>query len=164
MANAIHHSGTEAILLDSSILSLSGQAIGGETLTHVAAIGLGDIEPAIAEVQNTGFSTAPLPPVHPRVQSLASGDWLICWTRRARGAWQWSDQVEVPLVEETEDYILGIGPLAKPLAIWSTAECEFLLPAAEIDSIMSNFGPASVRVRQVWTFSQSPATLVAHIQ
>ena len=164
LANEIHSSGTEAILLDSSLLSLSEQTIGGETLTHIAAIGLGDTEPALAEVQNTGISTAPLSPVHPHVRQLAGGDWLICWTRRARGAWQWLDQVEVPLVEETEEYILGIGPLAKPLSIWSTAVREFLLPAAEIDSIKSNFGPASMWVKQVGTFSQSPATLIAHIQ
>ncbi len=38
------------------------------------------------------------------------GALTLGWTRRARGAWDWLDGVEAPLVEESELYRVGYGP------------------------------------------------------
>jgi hypothetical protein len=164
LANEIRPAGTEAVLLDSSILSLSDGTIPSGTFTYLAAIGLGDTQPTVAEVQNTGTSTAPLSPVHPKVRLSANGDWSICWTRRARGAWRWLDYVDAPVVEEAEEYILGIGPLERPIATWMTAERQFMLASSEITSLAASYGPTSMWVKQVGTFSHSPATLIAAVK
>src|SRR3546814_15502306 len=61
----------------------------------------------------------PLSPVHGWARTLADGTLELRWTRRARGAWLWSDGVDAPLHEQSERYQVGFGPVAAPVALRS---------------------------------------------
>ena len=82
-----------------------------------AAIGLADEEPVMAQLTNSGSSLRPLPPVHPRLSTSGDGGVILQWTRRARGAWHWVDELATPLVEPTESYLVGLGDTAQPAAV-----------------------------------------------
>jgi hypothetical protein len=82
--------------------------------------------------------------VRPRVRGLAEGVLELAWTRRARGAWGWSDGVDAPLVEQAEGYVVTLGALATPAALWHVAEPRLTLSAAQRAALPAG----ALRVRQ----------------
>lgn len=102
-------------------------------------------------------------PVHPHQKLEADGARHFCWTRRARGEWAWLDAVEVPLVEESEQYLVGLGPETAPHASWSVDAPEFVLGETERDGLIAQFGPADLWVSQIGTYARSAALRLATI-
>jgi hypothetical protein len=98
-AQSSHPAGTEITLIDDSLVALDAARVPSSDSTFLAAIGRGDAAPVRAQLKNAGITRRPLSPVHPRVSSTANGNLKLCWSRRARGAWEWPDEVETPLVE-----------------------------------------------------------------
>lgn len=155
-AIAGHPAGTRALLLDDRLAMFDGGLIDPAT-ERIAAIGAGDTAPVFASVSNPGRSRRPPAPVHPRAERQPDGALRLAWTRRARGAWIWADGVDAPLVEESERYELGAGPVATPLATWASTEPVITLAAAELAAL-----PPSTRlwVRQIGRHARSPALLL----
>ncbi len=83
--------------------------------------------------------------------------------RGARGQWLWEDDVDVPLVEEVASYVIGYGPIEEPFATWSVATTQIALSEAERNALLTNHGSGDLWVKQVGTFANSPATLIAQI-
>ena len=154
-----HATGTDAVVLDAAIASLDPEIASGVTPT-IAAIGLGDSEPVEAVVQRASRALVPLTPVHPRSVQHGDGSQLLSWTRRARGAWDWRDAVDVPLVEESERYLVGIGAPEAPLASWQVTEPRLLLTAAMRSEIETLWPGRSVWVRQQGTAALSDPLLL----
>ncbi|HEX7743162.1 MAG TPA: phage tail protein, partial [Sphingobium sp.] len=73
--------------------------IGGEL--RLAAIGVGDSDPAEATVLVSGEAVTPLTPVHARASPDGAGGWTLSWTRRSRNGWRWASGADVPLGEES---------------------------------------------------------------
>lgn len=159
-ANQAHPIDTPVVLLEQGLVALDPATVASGGVTGLAAIGLGDEEPAFAELEVTGISLNPLSPVHCKAVPVESGDWLLRWTRRARGQWRWLDLVDVPLVEETELYEVGAGPVAGPLMTWRVAQPDASLPGPALASLLANHGPFPLWVRQIGTFGVSPASLI----
>ncbi|MEO0057576.1 MAG: hypothetical protein RIT17_1029, partial [Pseudomonadota bacterium] len=80
-----HAIATGIVLIDDSLVALDAAEVPALATTRIAAIGTGDPEAVIANLANAGLSRRPPAPVHARVQVTSSGEWQICWTRRARG-------------------------------------------------------------------------------
>jgi hypothetical protein len=154
---------TSVILLDDTLVPLDPAEVPALSTTRIAAIGTGDSEVVVADLENPGLSRRPLTPVHPRLTITPDDSWQLGWTRRARGQWGWDDLVDVPLVEETERYIVGYGPVAAPLAAWSVTEPHLLLSTADRALLIAAHGPAGLWVRQVGTFDQSHPLLLAQM-
>ncbi|MGY6550962.1 MAG: phage tail protein [Erythrobacter sp.] len=154
-ARAGHAAGANLVLLDSRITPLDPSDVGLGAGSAIAAIGIGDAEPAFATLANAGLSRRPLMPVHPRRKVLRDGAWEYSWTRRARGQYRWEDGVDVALVEESESYLVGYGPPDAPIMTWPRSESHFILTSAERATLLANAAPSSLWVRQVGTFSQS---------
>ena len=59
---------------------------------------------------------------------------MLRWTRRARGAFQWRDGIDVPLGEQGEAWQVGFGPPASPIAVWEMTEPRLAVPAVVAES------------------------------
>lgn len=158
-----HDSGSPVVLLDDSLVALDPAQVPAESDVRIAAIGLADAEPVYAPLSNPGLSRRPAMPVAPRGTVYPNGSLQFCWTRRARGYWRWSDALEVPLVEETEEYLVGYGPIETPAMMWRMSEPTFLLAAADKMELVAQHGPANLWVRQIGTFGPSAALHLAYI-
>ena len=151
-----HMEGERFVLLDDRIQDV-GERL-GQTDTRLAAIGTADEEPVRAQIALRGRSTQPLSPVHGSARMNETGGLSLTWVRRARGAWHWRDGIDVPLVEETERYEIGIGPIDAPLVSISTSEPEAQISSAALAVLPGE--PLPVWVRQRGSFSSSPALLL----
>lgn len=132
-----HPAGTRAILLDDSLIPLDQLSPAATGAEEFAAIGLADSEPALARLAGSGISLRPLNPVHPRTRILADGTLQLDWIRRARGAWFWTEALDVPVVEQSERYRVGAGAPDRALREWQTFAPTLALSLAEIDGLPS---------------------------
>ena len=155
-----HPAGTTGILLDDSLIPLDQLAPAAAGADAFAAIGLADPGPALASMMGSGSSLRPLNPVHPRATMLAGGALQLGWTRRARGAWFWTDAVDVPLVEQSERYRIGAGDTARPVRQWEAVSPGITLSPAQIDGLPAG---TSVWVQQVGSHALSPPLLLCTI-
>jgi hypothetical protein len=152
-----HAAGSRVILLDDKLTDLPDAGLIADPDLRIGAIGRGDEEAVFAELTNPGLSRRPLCPIHPRLISHADGSIELCWTRRARGQWQWDYGEDVPLVEQIEKYLVGYGSLANPGLVFSTGQARIAFSATQRDAIVSEHGPADLWVRQIGTYSHSEA-------
>jgi len=159
-AQAGHLAGTAFILLDGTPIALDPAKVGPSSGTSIVAIGLGDAGPVIAPIANPNLSLRPLAPVHPHAARLSDGGLLLRWTRRARGAWAWPDEVDAPLVEQLETYRVGLGPAEAPILSWQVAEPKLSVDAATLSALKSAHPGAAFWVRQIGSFAQSDALLL----
>lgn len=150
-----HPAGTMIVLLDDALIPLDPSAASSGSIATIAAIGAGDSEPIMAGVDNPGLSRRPPCPVHPRLDREAGGGLTLSWTRRARGAWIWSDGLDVPLVEASELYRVGLGPVESPVAEWFATEPRLNLSADIVSTLESARPGTAWWVRQIGTYGQS---------
>lgn len=148
-----HAAGERFVLLDDAPVALDAAAVGSAAGTLIAAIGLGDTEPVTAPIACRGWILRPPAPVHARRAALPGGGLALSWTRRSRGAWAWSDGIDVPLGEEAEAYLVTYGPVAAPLALWETAAPRLELDAAALAGLPAG-GAFHVRQRGSHALSQ----------
>ena len=156
-ALAGHDAGTPITLLDAGTLALEEETVAA-AINGFAAMGLGDTEAVSAGLENEGASLRPPCPVHPEFKLLDDGSVSLSWIRRARGRWEWFDQVEQPMSEETESYLVGLGPVESPLAQW-TSDVPFLtIDRTEIDTLRQGHSGSPMWVRQCGSFALSHPT------
>ncbi|HZV08841.1 MAG TPA: phage tail protein, partial [Novosphingobium sp.] len=158
-AIAGHAAGEPFVLLDSLPVTLDSSQIGADA--RIAALGLGDASAVEADIVNRGIGLKPLAPVHPNAVANADGSLTLGWTRRARGAWLWLDGVDVALQEESEAYIVCYGPLAAPLAMWSTPAAQLNLGASTLATLRGQLANGPFYVRQQGTSGLSTALFLA---
>lgn len=149
-----HQSGASAILLDHGLTPLTDEtlAAGGEAY---AALGLGDDNAVIASLQNSGATLRPPCPVHPSTSVSADGTLFLGWVRRARGQWDWPEEIELPLVEQAEHYQVGFGPPRQPIALWTTPVPYLEIEAGEAATLMLANPGLEFWVRQQGSFALS---------
>ena len=82
----------------------------GVGLVRVMAVGIADVVPPEQRLERPGQALLPLSPAHVKARDLANGDTEISWVRRSRNGWRWLDGTDAPLVEETERYLVTLGP------------------------------------------------------
>lgn len=155
-----HPAGSRVVLLDDALIPVDPAKVGPGPDTRLAAIGSGDEEPVYTTLRNNGASRRPLAPVHPTLSISDDGTWRFGWTRRARGQWRWEDWVDVPLVEEREQYLVGLGPREAPYASWQTEKAKIEFPLTLRTALQAAHGAADLWVKQVGTYSQSHALLL----
>jgi hypothetical protein len=160
-AQAGHPAEAAFVLLDTKPVALDPTKAGPSQRTSIVAIGLGDAEPVSAAIANPGTTQRPLVPVHPHTLWLADGSLELSWTRRARGAWGWPDEVEIPLGEPAETYRVGLGPVNAPALMWEVTEPRLALDAATVAVLASAHPGAQLWVRQVGGFATSDPLLLA---
>jgi len=160
-AQAGHLAGASFILLDGAATPLDVSLVGAAS--EIIALGLGDAAPVSASIANQGLTLRPLTPVHPRASILPDGSLSLGWTRRARGAWGWADGVEVPLGEESEAYLVGVGSVDAPVLHWNLALPNLTVPPATLAALRAHHAGLPLWVRQVGSFALSPQLLLTTI-
>lgn len=143
------------VLLDGEATALDPSLVGNAPASRIAAIGLGEDEPVLSDIACRGISRRPPSPVHPRWRRDAEGTLHLRWTRRARGAWSWADGVEVPLNEESENYIVSLEAGEMRLAMWATTAPELAITAGEQSAIGPSRETATFVIRQQGKFALS---------
>jgi hypothetical protein len=148
--------------LDDATMALDPTQLAPALTMRIAAIGLADDEPVFAEIHNAGLSRRPPMPVAPRLRQTGSASqWS--WTRRARGYWRWIDGAEVPLVEDSESYLVGFGSGDTPHAAWTVATASFALADTDRAALLAEHGAGPLWVRQSGTFGLSSPLLLASL-
>ncbi len=155
-----HPAGTPFMLLDDRLRRLDPDIVGDAAGVVITAQGPGDHALVVSAIANPGLSLRPLCPVHPRKRTTDAGDVVLGWIRRARGAWRWRDQVETPLIEEAERYLVGLGPVEMPHVQWEAATSRIVFDADEWASLATAYPGAAVWVRQVGTHALSDPLLL----
>jgi hypothetical protein len=123
--------------------------------------GLADTEPVYAALINSGLTRRPLTPVHGRVSEKPDGALALQWSRRSRGSWRWLDGVDVPLNEQAEAYVVGVGDSEAPELRWEAGATLLEINAATWSSIKSAHAGKPLWVRQVGTAAASSPLLLA---
>ena len=159
-AEAGHPAGTAFVLLDGKPVALDPAKTGAAPDTSIVAIGLGNAEPVNAPIANPGLTLRPLVPVYPRADALPDGSMQLSWTRRARGAWSWPDEVEIALGEEAEAYRVGLGQVEAPALVWNVDEPTLVLDAAIMATLKEAYPGVVLWVRQVGSFAVSDPLLL----
>lgn len=145
-AIAAHQPGETFVLLDDALVPIDAQAVGDAGHATVLASGVGDPTPAMAAITSAGATLRPLSPVHGSLVVRSDGGLELKWIRRARGAWTWPDQIEVPLNEETELWDVRLISSGQLLSSWQPTSPNLTLPAADVAAAAIG---ATIEVRQV---------------
>ena len=156
-----HLPGSSFALLDERPVRLESSEIG--LAITIAAIGLADTGAVFATIAGAGSTLRPLTPVHPRGRVAADGGLALSWTRRARGAWNWSGTVEPPLAEQSERYEVGLGNPDQPSASWEVVTPQLSIGAATRTQLQTQYPGALLWVRQIGSFARSEPLLLASI-
>lgn len=154
-----HEAGELFVLLDGTATALDPALVGLAPAARIAALGLADPMPVTSEIGNRGLTLRPLCPVHPRRRSDGEGI-VLSWSRRARGAWLWRDDVDVPLHEESEIYEVSYGPPEAPVARWRTEVPRLSLAAASLADLSAAFPGGTLQVRQIGSYAPSQPVLL----
>ena len=160
-ARAGHEAGTPMALLDERVISLQPEQVA--SVTRLAAIGGGDDDPVFAAIRARGAAVAPPSPVHPRITATSDGGLVLAWTRRARGAWRWSEAAEIPLVEASELYEVGVGPVGAPIALWQTSTPSLAIAGSERAALTAALPGGAIWVRQVGTLARSSPLALTYL-
>jgi hypothetical protein len=109
----------------------------------------------------SGESLRPLAPVNLDAGVDGEGNLALAWTRRSRKGFAWTDEIDAPLGESTEQYRISVSGAPGFLEFQAT-EPSLLIPAAQLGEIGS--GPITIEVRQVGDAAASrPATVTLTI-
>ncbi|MEO1968849.1 MAG: phage tail protein [Sphingomonadaceae bacterium] len=154
--------GSRVVLLDDALIVVDGAQFDPAT-ARIAAIGAGDDDPVFTYIERAGRSRRPLTPVHPRAALAPGGAMDLGWTRRARGSWNWLEGVDIPLIEESELYEVGVGDEMAPLATWFCSNSEFRISADQRASLAAQDADAGIWVRQIGSYAKSASLLLATI-
>ncbi|HEX5257440.1 MAG TPA: phage tail protein [Sphingomicrobium sp.] len=112
---------------------------------------------ASATVTLAGESLRPPSPVNLSAELQQDGGMSINWTRRSRGGWAWTDQVDAPLAEGREQYNVTLTGSVGTLELIAD-QPSLNVPADQL--ALAGAGPATIEVSQVgdWALSK-PAQL-----
>lgn len=144
----LHVAGEDFVLLDDRIVTLDPRIVGDAASASIAAIGPGDEEAVSTPVAGAGTTCRPLAPVHGVALQTEAGGIVLTWVRRARGAWDWADGVDVPLNEDAERWTIGYGDAESPAVRWETGDAKLDLSPAQAESLLATDAPRQFHVRQ----------------
>lgn len=162
-ASVGHDAGAGATLLDEAIVALDSLEPLVAASVEFAAVGPAETEPVIAALENQGSSRQPPSPCHGKMAVTADGSLELTWVRRTRGGWQWLDEVEQPLVEQSELYEIGFGPASAPHRFYYSLLPHLTLDAATRLDLEISFPGEPVWVRQSGTFGKSRPLLLGNL-
>lgn len=155
-----HVAGEPFALIDDRLVTVAATLIGDTPGNEIVAIGRGDVEPATCTIGNAGLTLRPLAPVHAQAIRTIDGGAELRWVRRARGAWRWLDDVDVPLNESAELWEISFGAADNSLKIWQTASSTLVISAALFTELRSSATEQVFAIRQVGRQSRSLPLIV----
>lgn len=150
-----HGANESFVLLDGEATALDAALVGEQPGSRVAAIGLAEEAPVLSDIACRGIARRPLGPIRAKWHRDADGALHLRWTRRARGAWIWADGVDVPLNEESENYVVTLEVAGARLAMWATAQPELVISATEQEALQAGLATGTFVIRQQGKYALS---------
>ena len=155
-AVAGHVPGEPFAIVDARITALDRAVDGLNAAAAIVATGRADSEPVASLVHLAGIGLRPLAPVHARAHRDVATGLHLAWTRRTRGGWAWRDGVDVPLVEESERYLVTYETQGRVVRSWSVGAASLIVGPDELADLTA-IGTGELLVRQQGTYALSPA-------
>jgi Putative phage tail protein len=151
-----HIVGDRFVLLDSAQLRLLDDVplSLGQSIT-IEALGLGDENPVAASTIINGNAIKPFAPVHGIAKLRDDGGLDLEWKRRSRINYGWQDGVDQPLVEENENYTVGLLVAGTNLANWVVSVPNLSLSPLETALIPMATNNWSIEICQTGRFGVS---------
>ncbi|MBX9664798.1 phage tail protein [Novosphingobium sp.] len=143
-----HVANEQFVLIDDSLVQLDATQIGDPATTRIVAVGLGDTSAVSVSIEDSAATLRPLSPVHGTAVLQSDGSIALRWTRRARGAWLWLDNVDTPLNEESELWDVTVGDPDAPALRWQATTSAFVATAEQITGLPTG-APQFFSVRQI---------------
>jgi hypothetical protein len=154
-AMAEHVIGERFVLIDADTLlpwSLPTSAIG--RAVQVSASGAGDASPVLDSIVFQARAMRPPAPVGLSAVSSSDGSIDVAWTRRSRLGWDWLDDTDVPLGEESERHQL-IATRAGGDAFSLASSVSSATIDASAMAAIGGSGPLDITIVQVGTTAAS---------
>ena len=169
-----HESGAQCVLLNRKVQRITLPDNITQTSVNFALVsrGVDGIAHAQADVTR---ALRPLAPVHLTWQENTSQSYArLSWTRRSRLPFRWSDGIDIPLVEERENYLIAFwreadidavlqqqfASGAVPLLTMESEASEIIIEPDERETLRAMGEAIIITVRQAGThFVSQPAYL-----
>lgn len=156
-----HAVGERFVLLDGTATVLDAAMVGIHAASRIAAIGLADPVPVFTSIALSGASLRPHTPVRGQWRTETDGTPNLSWIRRARGAWLWRDEVDAPLVEQREAYLVTFGTEASEVARWEVSEPRLALAPAVLADLLVAAPTGKFSIAQLGNFGLSVPLAIA---
>lgn len=154
---ATHVADEAFILLDENLTPIDRDTIANNGSFDVVALGHADPQPVRSKLAASGLSLRPLSPVRAQLldQTSRGGVLSIEWTRRARGAWSWPDEVGIPLIESREAYEVRFVDANDDALLWEVTDSRLDIDEATAADILSRPKPSRFEIRQIGDHARS---------
>ncbi len=159
-----HVAGEEFALLDRNSMELLDLAPGIAPVMLIAS-GVGDsVSPPVKSLAETGRALMPPSPLHLRWTDLPNGDARIEWVRRSRDGWLWLDQVDAPIIEQSELYLLTLRPSVGAPRDVAISTPFWVYPATDrATDLAAGAHSIIAEIRQIGTYGRSRPAILSHI-
>ena len=147
--------GDRFVLIEASAIAwidVPTSAIGRDMRVLATGVGDGDA-PVAAALTPSGVSVAPPSPAHLVATPTGEQGVALAWVRRSRLGWRWLDELDAPLAEEREAYLVSVIDRDGGEQRFATAEPRLTLAPPPP-------GGATISVRQQGTIALSPPTIL----
>jgi hypothetical protein len=122
-----------------------------------SALSVADRNGSSASIDFAAESVRPLAPINLSAVLDVSGNVALTWTRRSRSGFAWLDEVDAPVGESREQYLITLAGSAADIEL-STFEPSLAIAAADLAPLGA--GEATIEVRQVGDWAASRAAQV----
>ncbi len=145
------------VLLDRTSLDrvvYSSTYLNVKRLYRAPSVGQAVLDAPQFEFTNTGIGLKPYSPVHIKAVDAGGGNYDVTWVRRTRVGGEWNDFIDVPLGEESEQYVVEVWRSGSMISSTTTTTTSATVAAqsgdtirvAQVSTIVGNGFYASVTV------------------
>ena len=145
------------VLLDRASLDrvvYSSTYLNVKRLYRAPSVGQSVLDASQFEFTNTAIGLKPYSPVYLKAEDAGGGNYSVTWIRRTRVGGEWNDLIEVPLGEESEQYVVEVwrsGSMVSSTTVTTTSATVAAQPGdtiqvAQISAIVGNGYYASITI------------------
>ena len=126
------------VLLDRTSLDrvvYSSTYLNVKRLYRAPSVGQAVLDAPQFEFTNTGIGLKPYSPVHIKAVDAGAGNYDVTWVRRTRVGGEWNDFIDVPLGEESEQYVVEVWRSGSMISSTTTTTTSATVAAQSGDTI-----------------------------
>ena len=137
------------VLLDRASLDrvvYSSTYLNVKRLYRAPSVGQSVLDASQFEFTNTAIGLKPYAPVYLKAEDAGGGNYNVTWIRRTRVGGEWNDLIDVPLGEESEQYVVEVwraGSMVSSTTVTTTSATVAAQPGdtiqvAQVSAIVGN--------------------------
>ncbi len=154
-----HAVDTDIMVLERDSLFFLDSPYAEQSQVSIAALGPADTAPVVRNIAPEQLAIRPLAPCLGGARPNDDGSIMLEWRRRARIDDGWRDYVDQPVVEASESYTIGILHAGNIVSQHTSIQPSFVITPTQISQWPAS-GAITAEIRQLGTYSQSPAHVI----